>query len=93
MSDRTYNDVFPQPPVGLTNLGEAAVRAMYRYSVLVDISHMTERTIEQTFKLVESSRKRRRRGTQTASAGRSITRLSRHTSGSGRPAGWDSCTT
>lgn len=53
-SDRTYNRLFPQPPVGLTDLGKAAVEAMYRHSVLVDISHMSEPAIEDTFALIET---------------------------------------
>jgi microsomal dipeptidase-like Zn-dependent dipeptidase len=54
LSDAEYNTVFPQPQdEGLTTLGEAAVRAMYRHKVLVDISHMSERSIDDTFGLLE----------------------------------------
>jgi len=54
LSDKNYDRLFPQPEtVGLTELGEAAVRAMYRYGVLVDISHMREAAIDQTFALLE----------------------------------------
>jgi microsomal dipeptidase-like Zn-dependent dipeptidase len=54
LSDSEYNTVFPQPHnEGLTPLGEAAVRAMYRHKVLVDISHMSERSIDDTFVLLE----------------------------------------
>jgi microsomal dipeptidase-like Zn-dependent dipeptidase len=50
LSDRLYNRVFPQPlGAGLTDIGRAAVRAMYRYGVLIDVSHMREDSIEQTF--------------------------------------------
>lgn len=53
LSDRSYDRLFPQPDgVGLTELGEAAVRAMYRYGVLIDISHMREAAIERTFALL-----------------------------------------
>jgi microsomal dipeptidase-like Zn-dependent dipeptidase len=54
LSDSEYNTVFPQPRnEGLTALGEAAVRAMYRHKVLVDISHMSDRSIDDTFALLE----------------------------------------
>jgi microsomal dipeptidase-like Zn-dependent dipeptidase len=54
LSDSEYNTVFPQPrDEGLTPLGEAAVRAMYRHKVLIDISHMSERAIDDTFALLE----------------------------------------
>ena len=53
LSDNEYAAIFHQPPVGLTDLGKAAVRAMYKYKVLVDISHMSEKAIEDTFALIE----------------------------------------
>jgi microsomal dipeptidase-like Zn-dependent dipeptidase len=54
ITDDKYHRVFPQPTgVGLTELGEAAVRAMYRHSVLIDVSHMSDEAIEETFELVE----------------------------------------
>jgi microsomal dipeptidase-like Zn-dependent dipeptidase len=53
LSDGEYETVFPQPHEGLTTLGEAAVRAMYRHKVLVDISHMSERSIADTFALLD----------------------------------------
>jgi microsomal dipeptidase-like Zn-dependent dipeptidase len=54
LTDGEYKLVFPQPAgVGLTDLGTAAVRAMYRHKVLVDISHMSEDAIEQTLALIE----------------------------------------
>lgn len=53
LSDRKYDRLFPQPDdVGLTELGEAAVQAMYKYGVLVDISHMRQRAIDETFSLL-----------------------------------------
>jgi microsomal dipeptidase-like Zn-dependent dipeptidase len=53
LSDRSYDRLFPQPrDLGLTELGEAAVRAMYRYGVLVDISHMRQPAIDRTFSLL-----------------------------------------
>jgi microsomal dipeptidase-like Zn-dependent dipeptidase len=54
LSDGEYEHVFPQPAgVGLTDLGAAAVRSMYRHKVLIDISHMSEDAVEQTFALIE----------------------------------------
>ena len=53
LSDGEYNRIFRQPDEGLTKLGKAAVQAMYKYKVLIDISHMSERAIADTFKLVE----------------------------------------
>jgi membrane dipeptidase len=54
LTDREYERLFPQPAgLGLTDLGKAAVRSMYRHKVLVDISHMSEDAIEQTLALIE----------------------------------------
>lgn len=53
LTDGEYNDLFHQPDTGLTSLGRAAVRAMYRHKVLVDISHMDQRAIDETFALIE----------------------------------------
>ena len=54
ISDETYNKVFHQDPdIGLTKLGEALVRAMYRHGVLVDVSHMRQDAIDETFALIE----------------------------------------
>lgn len=53
LSDGQYDFLFGQPDdVGLTEVGEAAVRAMYRYGVLIDISHMRQRAIDETFALL-----------------------------------------
>jgi microsomal dipeptidase-like Zn-dependent dipeptidase len=53
LSDGVYDFVFPQPDdVGLTELGVAAVEAMYRYGVLIDISHMRQTAIDHTFELL-----------------------------------------
>jgi len=54
LTDGEYARLFPQPAgVGLTNLGTAAVRSMYRHKVLVDISHMSQEAIDQTLALIE----------------------------------------
>jgi microsomal dipeptidase-like Zn-dependent dipeptidase len=50
LPDWLYNFVFPQPKdVGLSPLGTAAARALARERVLVDITHMSERAISDTF--------------------------------------------
>ncbi|MDX6637092.1 MAG: rane dipeptidase, partial [Solirubrobacterales bacterium] len=54
LSPRAYNFLFPMPKgVGLTALGEAALRAMVRERVLVDTSHMSARALEDTFALLD----------------------------------------
>jgi microsomal dipeptidase-like Zn-dependent dipeptidase len=53
ISDGVYRLVFPQPDEGLTELGEAAVRAMYEHRMLIDLSHMSERSLTDTFDLLD----------------------------------------
>lgn len=53
-TNQQYADIFHQPDIGLTALGEAAVRSMYKHKVLVDISHMSEKAIADTFELIET---------------------------------------
>ncbi len=54
LTDTDYRLLFRQPSgVGLSDLGRAAVRSMYRHKVLVDISHMSEQAIRDTFALIE----------------------------------------
>ena len=53
LKDRLYKLLFRQPGEGLTDLGRAAVEAMYREGIMVDLSHMSERSIDDTFKLLE----------------------------------------
>ena len=48
-----YRLLFPQPRVGLTELGRAAVRTMVRHGVLVDVSHMSGRALDDTFALLD----------------------------------------
>jgi microsomal dipeptidase-like Zn-dependent dipeptidase len=53
MPDPLYKVVFPQKGrSGLTPLGVAAVRAMAEHHVLVDITHMNQRAIDDTLKLL-----------------------------------------
>ena len=54
LSDGLYDRLFPQPHDSpLSDIGEAAVRAMHRHGVLIDISHMRDDAIDRTFALVE----------------------------------------
>jgi microsomal dipeptidase-like Zn-dependent dipeptidase len=54
LPDWLYRKLFRQPPrAGLSKLGEAAVRAMHRHSVVIDLSHMREDAIDDTFALLE----------------------------------------
>jgi microsomal dipeptidase-like Zn-dependent dipeptidase len=54
LPDAIYNRIFPQQAgVGLTELGEAAVRAMYRERMLIDVSHMRPDSVEETFALLD----------------------------------------
>jgi microsomal dipeptidase-like Zn-dependent dipeptidase len=54
LGDAIYDRVFPQPEgEGLSDRGIAAVRAMVRNRVLIDISHMHPDAIEETFKLLD----------------------------------------
>jgi microsomal dipeptidase-like Zn-dependent dipeptidase len=53
LSDRMYRLLLPQPDIGLSELGSAAVRAMVRERVLIDLSHMSERALADTFALLD----------------------------------------
>lgn len=53
LPDPVYRLLFPQPAKGLTELGRAAVSAMCKERVLVDLSHMSERALMDTFALLD----------------------------------------
>jgi microsomal dipeptidase-like Zn-dependent dipeptidase len=54
LPDSVYNAVFPQPKgTSLTERGIAAVRAMVRHGVVIDISHMRPDAVAQTFRLLD----------------------------------------
>ena len=54
LSDSEFETICPTAPgTGLTAFGKAAVRAMHRHKVLIDISHMRQDAIDDTFTLVE----------------------------------------
>jgi len=52
-TDEEYREHLPQPPRGLSSLGEAAVRAMVEKRVLIDLSHMSKRSIQDTLALLD----------------------------------------
>jgi len=53
-SDQKFLEIFPEPDKpGLTERGEKLIEAMYRHKILIDISHMSERAVKETFGLVE----------------------------------------
>ena len=51
--DWLYRLLWRQPDVGLGELGRAAVTAMVREHVIVDVSHMSERALADTFALLD----------------------------------------
>jgi microsomal dipeptidase-like Zn-dependent dipeptidase len=53
LPDHVYRLLFRQPSEGLSDLGEAAVRAMVRERVLIDLSHMSDRSVADTFALLD----------------------------------------
>ena len=53
LPDWLYRVLFHQPKVGLSELGTAAVRAMVRERVLIDLSHMSTLAVADTFELLD----------------------------------------
>jgi microsomal dipeptidase-like Zn-dependent dipeptidase len=54
-TDADYDRLFPQPAgVGLTPLGDAAVRAMVEHGVLIDLSHMGPEAFWATLELLDT---------------------------------------
>jgi microsomal dipeptidase-like Zn-dependent dipeptidase len=51
--DWLYPEVFPQPAEGLSPLGIAAVHAMVRHGVLIDVAHMSKPALEETLTLLD----------------------------------------
>jgi membrane dipeptidase len=54
LPDWLYHLVFPQPDEGLTPLGRAAALAMVEHGILIDITHMSARSIDDTFALLDA---------------------------------------
>jgi membrane dipeptidase len=53
LSNKRYRHWFPEPSVGLTHRGRAAARAMARNRVLIDLSHMSQAAIDDSFAVLE----------------------------------------
>jgi microsomal dipeptidase-like Zn-dependent dipeptidase len=53
LTDAEYRRWLPQPEQGLSSLGRAAIEAMVRERVLVDVSHMSGRSLGDTFALLD----------------------------------------
>jgi microsomal dipeptidase-like Zn-dependent dipeptidase len=53
LPDWLYHLAFPQPKEGLSSLGRAAVSAMAEHGILIDITHMSGRAIDDTFALLD----------------------------------------
>jgi microsomal dipeptidase-like Zn-dependent dipeptidase len=53
LPDKIYNWLFPQPHEGLTELGRAAVQAMVREHVLIDASHMGDRSVADLIAMLD----------------------------------------
>ena len=54
LTDSWYDRIFPQPAdEGLSDLGRAAVEAMYEHKLLVDLSHMRADAITETLDLLD----------------------------------------
>lgn len=51
--DAVYRLLFPQPELGLTELGEALVRAMVAERVLIDLTHMSDHALADSFDLLD----------------------------------------
>jgi len=53
LSEEQYHRYLPQPDVGLSDLGRAAVDAMVRERILIDVSHMSGRALTETFEMLD----------------------------------------
>jgi membrane dipeptidase len=54
LPDWLYHLVFPQPDQGLSPLGQVAAQGMVEHGILIDITHMSQRSIDDTFTLLDS---------------------------------------
>jgi microsomal dipeptidase-like Zn-dependent dipeptidase len=53
LPDKTYGFLFPQPALGLCQLGIAVVEAMVHEHILIDLTHMSEHAIDDTLQLLD----------------------------------------
>jgi microsomal dipeptidase-like Zn-dependent dipeptidase len=54
LADPIYKLLFPESGPGLTDLGRALIEAMIREHVLIDITHMNESSLTETFDLLDA---------------------------------------
>jgi microsomal dipeptidase-like Zn-dependent dipeptidase len=54
LRDDQYHAVFHEGDAGLSELGEAAITAMVRHRMLIDVAHMSEDALEATFALLRT---------------------------------------
>lgn len=53
LSDATYRRLYPQPAIGLTRLGRAAVEAMVEEGIIIDLTHMSQLARDETLDLLD----------------------------------------
>lgn len=53
LPDWLYTTLFPQPDIGLHALGEALIAAMLDHRILVDVTHMSTRSLDDTLQLLD----------------------------------------
>ena len=53
LADGTYRWLFPEPKQGVFALGQAAIAAMVANGILVDVTHMTPTSFDDTMKLMD----------------------------------------
>jgi microsomal dipeptidase-like Zn-dependent dipeptidase len=53
LPDWVYTTLFPQPEIGLPPLGQALIAAMLDHRILIDVTHMSARSIDETLHLLD----------------------------------------
>ena len=53
LTPERWDEIWPQPEVGLTERGEAAVRAMVREGIVVDVAHLSSRAFSDALSLLD----------------------------------------
>jgi microsomal dipeptidase-like Zn-dependent dipeptidase len=53
LPDVLYKMIFPEPSSGLTDLGRAMIEQMLESRVLIDVTHMSEASMKDTFELLD----------------------------------------
>ncbi|MFT3925313.1 MAG: membrane dipeptidase [Myxococcales bacterium] len=60
LPDAAFHRLHAQPARGLSDLGRAAVKALFEAGILIDVSHMSERSLADTVELLDTLDPRRR---------------------------------